>query len=145
MAGICALAYAVGWVIRHNIRHAEPLFAANPPESTLAFERGSDLALVLAYVVSVSLYLHIMSAFVLGGIGLDTRLHGNLLATATIATIVLIGGICGLKKLEALKEWALYITLLIILLLIGGFSKYTFAAAGSATGLILPKADTTST
>ena len=24
MAGICALAYAVGWVIRHNIRHAEP-------------------------------------------------------------------------------------------------------------------------
>ncbi len=144
MAGICGLAYAVGWVIRHNIRHAEPLLAANPPEATLAFERGSDLALVLAYVVSVSLYLHIMSAFVLGGIGLDTRLNENLVATATIAIIVVIGGICGLKKLEALEQWGLYITLLIILLLLGGFAKYTLAAAGSATGLILPKAGTAS-
>jgi uncharacterized membrane protein YkvA (DUF1232 family) len=144
MAGICTLAYAVGWVIRHNIRHAEPLLAATPPEATLAFERGSDLALVLAYVVSVSLYLHIMSAFVLGGIGLDTGLNESLLATAAIAIIVVIGGICGLKKLETLEQWGLYITLFIVLLLIGGFAKYTLAAAGSAAGLILPKADTAS-
>ncbi len=144
MAGICALAYAVGWVIRHNIRRAEPLLAANPPEATLAFERGSDLALVLAYVVSVSLYLHIMSAFVLGGLGLDTRLNENLLATAMITIIVIIGVLLGLKKLEALEQWALYITLLIIVLLLGGFARYTLAAAASATGLIFPKANTIS-
>ena len=50
--------------------------------------RGSDLALVLAYVVSVSLSLHIMAAFVLGGLGLDTALNESLLATATIVIIV---------------------------------------------------------
>ena len=144
MAGICGLAYAVGWVIRHNIRHAEPLLAANPPEATLAFERGSDLALVLAYVVSVSLYLHIMAAFVLGGLGLDTALNESLLATATIVIIVVIGVTRGLKKLEALEQWALYVTLLIILVLIAGFANYTFAAAGSSTGLILPGATTAS-
>lgn len=54
MAGVSALAYAVGSVIRFNIRHAEPVLAAQPSEATLSFERASDLALVLAYVISVS-------------------------------------------------------------------------------------------
>ena len=84
----------------------------------------------------MSLYLHIMSAFVLGGISLDTGLNESLLATATIAIIVVIEVIFGLKKLETLEQWGLYITLVIILLLIGGFAKYTLAVAGSATGLI---------
>ena len=67
MAGVCALAYAVGSVIRFNIQHAEPVLAAQPSEATLSFERASDLALVLAYVISVCLYIHILAAFVLGG------------------------------------------------------------------------------
>ena len=145
MAGICALAYAVGWVIRHNIRHVEPALAANPPKATLVFERSSDFALILAYIISVSLYLHIMSSFVLGGFGLDVELYENLLATSTIVLIVVVGFIRGLKKLEQLEKWALYLTLLIILLLIFGFAKYTIAAAGSATGIILPTANSTST
>ena len=145
MAGICALAYAVGWVIRHNIRHVEPALAANPPKATLVFERSSDFALILAYIISVSLYLHIMSSFVLGGFGLDVELYENLLATSTIVLIVVVGFIRGLKKLEQLEKWALYLTLLIILLLIFGFAKYTIAAAGSATGIILPTANSAST
>ena len=35
MAGVCALAYAVGSVIRFNIKHAEPVLAGDPPEATL--------------------------------------------------------------------------------------------------------------
>ncbi len=72
MAGICALAYAVGCVIRYNIVHTEPVLADTPPESTLSFERTSDLALILAYVISVCLYLHILSSFVLGSFNADT-------------------------------------------------------------------------
>jgi len=45
MAGVCALAYAVGSVIRFNIKHAEPVLAGKPGEATLSFERTSDLAL----------------------------------------------------------------------------------------------------
>ena len=48
MAGVCALAYAVGSVIRYNIKHAEPVLAEKPSEMTLSFERLSDIALVLA-------------------------------------------------------------------------------------------------
>lgn len=65
MASVCALAYAVGSVIRFNIKHAEPALAGTPGEATLSLERCSDLALVFAYVISVSLYLHILSSFVL--------------------------------------------------------------------------------
>jgi hypothetical protein len=91
MAGVCALAIAVGAVIRFNIRNAEPVLADNPPESTLSLERTSDLALILAYVISVSLYLHILAAFVLGGFGADTPLNENIITTAVIGVIMLIG------------------------------------------------------
>jgi hypothetical protein len=140
MAGVCALAYAVGSVIRFNIKHAEPVLAGKPPEATLSFERASDLALVLAYVISVCLYIHILAAFVLGGFHADTELNKNLLTTAVIAIITAIGIIRGLKVLEALEQWALYVTLLIIALLLVGFGHYNWTIWQSASGLTWPKA-----
>ncbi len=124
MAGVCALAYAVGSVIRFNIQHAEPVLAGTPGEATLSFERCSDLALVLAYVISVCLYLHILSAFVLGGFHADTELNENLMTTAVIAIITAIGVTKGLKVLSVLEQWGLYVTLLIIVLLLFGFARY---------------------
>ena len=103
MEGVCALAYAVGSVIRFNIRNAEPVLASSPPESTLSFERASDLALVIAYVISVCLYVHILSAFVLVGLGVDSDLNENLLTTAVIALITAIGVTRGLGMLEVLQ------------------------------------------
>jgi hypothetical protein len=140
MAAVCALAYAVGSVIRFNIQHAEGVLADGPPESTLSFERGSDLALLVSYIISVSLYIHILSAFVLGGFGADTELHENLLTTAVIAIITALGVIQGLKALEDLEEWALYITLLIIASLLVGFGHYDWLASQLPPGLVMPKA-----
>ena len=54
------------FLIRYNIAHAEPMLADKPPEITLSLERASDLALILAYVVSVCLYIRILATFVLG-------------------------------------------------------------------------------
>jgi hypothetical protein len=139
MVGVCALAFAVGSVIRYNIAYAEPILAGKPSETTLSIERASDLALILAYVISVCLYLHILSAFVLGGLGADTEFNENLLTTAIIAAIMAIGITKGLKELAVLEKWALYITLLIILLLFLGFAHYDWTAWRSAAGLELPK------
>ena len=125
MAAVCALAFAVGSVIRFNIKHAEPVLAGTPGEATLSLERSSDLALVLAYVISVCLYLHILSAFVLGGLHADNELNENLMTTAVIAIITLIGVTKGLKVLDALEGLGLYITLLIIVLLLVGFATTT--------------------
>jgi hypothetical protein len=140
MAGICALAYAVGSVIRFNIEHAEPVLADHPAEIILALERSADLALVLAYVISVSLYLHILSAFVLGGLGIDSEINENVLTTVVIAVIMLIGVVKGLKPLEILEQWALYITLVIIVLLAIGFGVYDFNAWRTTAGITLPAA-----
>jgi hypothetical protein len=140
MAGVCALAYAVGTVIRYNIIHAEPVLAAHPSEATLALERISDIALVLAYVISVCLYLHILSSFVLGSFHIDTGLNENLMTTGIIVVIMVIGLTKGLDNLEVLEKWALYITLLIIVLLVLGFISYDLAAWRSASGITLFKA-----
>jgi hypothetical protein len=139
MAGVCLLAYAVGGVIRYNINNAEPVLATDKPaESTLSLERVSDLALVLAYVVSVCLYLNILSSFVLGGFHADTAHNESLLTTAVIVVIVVVGMIKGLGMLEGLEQWGLYITLLIILLILIGFGHYDWTAWRSPAGIKLP-------
>jgi len=140
MAAVCALAYAVGSVIRYNITHVEPVLADKPPELTLSFERISDLALILAYVISVCLYLHILSSFVLGSFNADTELNENILTTAIIVFIMAIGVTKGLDDLEVLEKWGLYITLLIIVLLLAGFAIYDGSAWRSEAGITLFKA-----
>ena len=139
MAAVCALAYAVGSVIRFNIANAEPVLAATPGEAVLSFERMSDLALVLAYIISVCLYVHILSAFVLTGLNMDTDLNENILTTSVIAIITIIGVTKGLQTLDLLEQWGLYITLFIIALLIFGFARYDWTVWQSAAGIILPK------
>jgi hypothetical protein len=135
MVGVCALAIAVGSVIRFNIRNAEPVLANKPPESTLSLERASDLALIFAYVISVSLYLHILASFVLGGFGADAELNKNLLTTAVIAMIMLIGMTKGLAPLEFLETWALAITFAIIALLLAGFAYFDWNAGHASAGI----------
>ena len=135
MAVVCAIAYAVGSVIRFNITHAEPALASNPKEAVVGFERASDLALILAYVISVCLYLHILSSFVLGSFHVDTELNENILTTLIISAIMLIGLTKGLDDLSILEKWGLYITLLIIVLLVGGFAWYGWNAWQSTAGI----------
>ncbi len=134
MAGVCMVAYAVGSVIRFNIMQAEPVLADNPGTALLFFERSSDLALVVAYVISVSLYLHILSAFVLGGMNADSPLNENLLTTAVILLITFVGVTKGLKTLNILEEWGLYVTLVIIVLLLFAFARYDWTLWHSASG-----------
>ena len=140
MALVCALAFCVGSVIRFNIQAAEPALAKSPHESTVAFERSSDLALVLAYVISVCLYLHILSAFVLGSVHLDSSFNEDLLTTAVIVLIVAVGVTRGLAGLSALEGLALLVTLVIIVLLVVGFGLYDAHAWRSSTGITLFRA-----
>ncbi len=126
MAAVCALAYAVGSVIRYNIRYAEPLIEdSKASHHTTLFERVSDVALVAAYAISVCLYLKIMASFLLGGLdkiwpGIDSSLTEHLVTVAVIVTIGLIGYFKGLQLLQKLEDIALWITMLIILALFVG-------------------------
>ncbi|WP_029133738.1 hypothetical protein [Sedimenticola selenatireducens] len=124
MMAVAFVAFHIGAIVRHNILCAEPVLAAGNQPVTLMLERLSDVALVAAYVVSVCLYIHILSAFVLGAFELDSGFNKSLLTTLVIGVITVVGMTGGLQLLERLERWALYLTILILALLLGGFAVH---------------------
>ncbi len=124
MTVVAIVAFMVGAIVRHNILCAEPVLEKGNKPFTVIVERLSDLALVGAYVVSVCLYIHILSTFVLTNFDLATDFNKSLMTTIIIAVITVIGLAGGLKPLEKLEQWALYITLLILAILLIAFAFY---------------------
>ena len=144
MAGVCALAYAMGSVIRFNIRHAEPLLAEGTTSDRAArHERTANLALVLAYAISVCLYIHILAAFLLGGLGINTPFRENIVCVIIIAAIGAMGRFRGLDTLLVLERWALRITGLLVLVLLVGFAVFDWRAIATHTlqWPVFPKQD----
>ncbi len=136
MVVVAFVAFHAGAVVRHNILCAEPVLAEGKKQITLMLERLSGIALVAAYVVSVCLYIHILSAFVLGAFDMDSSFNKSLLTTLVIGLITVIGVMGGLKPLEKLESWALYVTVVVLVLLLGGFAVYdinSFLDAGRFT------------
>ena len=129
MIGVVALAYAMGSVIRFNIRHAEPLLESGTASPrVLRYERTANLALVLAYAISVCLYIHILSAFVLGGLGINTPRRENILTVIIVTAIGVLGRFRGLDMLMVLERWALRVTGVLVLVLIVGFLVFDWKA-----------------
>jgi hypothetical protein len=124
MIVVAFVAFMVGTIVRHNILCAEPVLKKGNKQLTTFIERLSDFALVAAYVVSVCLYIHILSAFVLADFGLDSNFNKSLLTTIIIGVITIVGLSGGLKPLEKLEQWALYITIVILFILLVAFALY---------------------
>ena len=144
MAGVCALAYAMGSVIRFNIRYAEPLLAEGTISDRAArHERTANLALVLAYAISVCLYIHILAAFLLGGLGINTPFRENVVCVIIIAAIGAMGRFRGLDMLLVMERWALRITGLLLLALVVGFAAFDWRAITTHTlqWPVVPKQD----
>jgi hypothetical protein len=142
MMAVCAIAYAVGSVIRFNIRYVEPVLRRDDaPRELQLLERGADVALVAAYVVSVCLYINILAAFLLRGLGeeWDTTHNEHLLSSVVIAAIGLVGYVRGLDLLEALEDIGLWVTGVIIVALLVGFGLYDWAAYQSNSGIVMPQ------
>jgi len=138
MIGIILVAYSVGAVIRFNILNVEPLLNKGLPHKTAWLEKASDISLIIAYIVSVSLYLHILSAFVLTGLGLDSDFKEDILTTSIILIIMTIGMTKGLKPLEVLEKYALIVTLIIVMLLIIAFGWYDLGLLTENKSFIIP-------
>lgn len=144
MAVVCTLAYAMGSVIRFNIRHAEPLLESGAQSARVArYERTANLALVLAYAISVCLYIHILAAFLLGGFGINTPRRENIVTVLIIAAIGVMGRYRGLDMLLVMERWALRLTAVLVLALIAGFALFDWRAFTTNTLQlpIFPKQD----
>lgn len=140
MIGICAFAYAVGAVIRYNIKHAEPLLRAkDSPQALKVLSTIAQVALIPAYVISVTLYIRILASYALSFIGIDSTFAEKLLTTGVIGGVLLLAVTKGLVALEWGEKWALAATVMIMLLLLGAFGFHD-AHALAGRGIVLPDA-----
>ncbi len=110
MAALLALAYAVGSVIRFNIRHFEPIEnTGHGAAQDIGFLSRAVLA--GAYFISVTYYLQLLAAFVLNAAGIHDRLLANVVTTAVLLIIGSVGMWRGLDKLEQVETHAISLNL----------------------------------
>ncbi len=134
MMAIVGVAYMIGEVIRFNIRYAEPVLPA-APLFLHAAERFSNIALALAYVVSVAFYVRLLASFAFEGVGVDSAVGAKLLTTAILLVIGLAGWRSGLSGLEWLEEYSVSIKLAIITALLFGLLHFD-AVNGFSSGVL---------
>jgi len=142
MTGILLIAYEIGNVIRFNIIYAEPVLASkNCPNRVVVLQRISDLALGLAYIVSVAFYLRLLSSFVFRLGDMRNAILENILTTLVLAFIALIGWFRNLGGLERLEKIAVTIKLAIISVLIFGLVMFDLEWFGSDDLLVDPNSN----
>ncbi|HBP21281.1 MAG TPA: hypothetical protein DEA08_26275 [Planctomycetes bacterium] len=167
MGGLLLMAFALGAMIRFNIRYAESLLAeagdeeaseeasdeeasdedasalatlehrlhaghalrtmahwAAPRTLAARTEQLSHLVLAAAYVVSVSYYLQLLSAFVLDRFGLHDPLYNRVATSGVLVVITVIGGLWGLRALEKVETYAVSLNLGTIVALLVGLLLY---------------------
>lgn len=103
--GVCAVAWLVGTAVRHCVSVVEPLAAAGKLDAvTRRIDRAADAVIVVAYVISVALYLRIMAQYVVAyATGGDGQLFERIIACTTVVGIVGVGllrGFAGLDRLD---------------------------------------------
>jgi hypothetical protein len=109
MAGLLVLAYAIGDAIRFNIAHFEPIENEIGVPQRIAFM--SRIVLACAYFISVTYYLQLLAAFVLSSFGHSDPMAANVITTALLSTIGVIGIVRGLDRLEAVEKYAISLNL----------------------------------
>jgi hypothetical protein len=134
MAAIVALAYVIGGVIRFNIVNAEPLVETGKGSNGLVLMgKISDIALTLAYIISVAFYIRLLSSFVLSLTPFKSGFYEDTLATLVLAAIAVIGWSRGLKGLEIVETISVSVKLSIIAALIAALFFHN-ASTGNWTG-----------
>lgn len=139
VAGVCAAAWVVGTSVRHCVRVVEPALASGAPDRVNAWlDRNGDAVIVVAYVISVALYLRIMAQYVVGYAdpGGSTRWQ-RVLACAAVVLIVVVGitrGFAGLNLLDRVSLGAV----LALTTLLGGTLLFHDVRVLFGGGLALP-------
>lgn len=125
MLGVVLLAYSLGSSLRFNIMHAEPFlgdFIRYPWINRI--EELSRLVLGVAYIISVAFYLKLLSKFALTKFGFDSMVTENVMTTAILLFIGIIGKTRGLSMLELLATYSVNIKLAIIFSALAVFAYY---------------------
>jgi hypothetical protein len=118
MALIIILSFLLGEVIRFNIKYLEPLLNNKKSYGLInSFEGLSKLCLGVAYVISITYYLKLLSSFALFSF-VNSQVYENILTTLILLFIAITGKLGGLNKLELYEVYAVNLKLAIIFTLL---------------------------
>ena len=134
MAGIVALAYAVGGAVRYNIAEVEHLVETESGQGRLTGlfvwgARSSKVALAAAYVIAVAFYLELLGAFGLRLFGVEDATAQKIGASVLVVFIGAVGIVRGLGLLERLETHAVDTKLAVIAALLLGLVAYNVSRA----------------
>ncbi len=123
IAGLSALAYAIGSVMRFNVAVAEPRLQARHDTMLNRVDRVSQLVLGATYAVSVAFYTSLFVAF------LAQRVPALELSQAAVTSVVLIAITAvawrrGTRGLESIEVTAVTVKLAIIAGVLAGLALY---------------------
>lgn len=118
VVGVCGLIWLVGTAIRHNVATVEQMQEDGDLDGgTRRLEQASDLVIVVAYVISVALYLRIMSQYVIDFAFAGSDIAERGLATAAVIVIVAVGITRGFSGLDLIERLALAAVLVLTTIL----------------------------
>ena len=127
VTGIVLVAYALGYVMRYNIRNVEsPSLDSEEHRVFQVPEYLGNLVLVVAYVIAVAFYLSLLSDFLLNFLGINNIIWERLLTSTIIVFIAIVGYKRGLTGLERLESYSMTIQLSVVAALIFGLCLFNF-------------------
>ncbi len=137
--GVCAVAWLSGTAVRHCVRVVEPLAADGKLDTvTRRVDRWADAVIVVAYVISVALYLRIMAQYVVAyATGGNGQLTERIIACATVVLIIGIGVLRGFTGLDRLDRISL-VAVLVLTTVLGATLAVDDGQASFGDGLRLP-------
>ncbi len=137
---VSALAWVVGTAIRHNVSTVEPLAEQGRLDSgTARLDRISDCVIVVAYVISVALYLRIMAQYILGYLAPGPHsVAERLIAVGAVVVIVAVGVARGFDGLDRLDRVSLIAVLVLTTVLGGTLVLHDSITVVGGQGLSLP-------
>ncbi|MCB1094920.1 MAG: hypothetical protein KDN22_05005 [Verrucomicrobiae bacterium] len=143
MLAIGLLAFAIGGIIRFNIRHLEPLLdrPSELPRGVLTGERLSNISLSAAYAVSIAFYLRLLASFVLHGFNVHEEWIGDLLTTVILLFIGIAGYFRGLETLEKMEKFSVTVKLAIIAALLLGLGIFDMSEFSDIMDRAVPTKD----
>lgn len=136
---ICGLAWLIGTIIRHNVIVVEQRHTAGTLDRcTARTETLADAVIVVAYVISVALYLRIMAQYLVGFFdSAGSAVAEPVIACVAVAVIVAIGAVRGFAGLDRLDRVSL-IAVLVLTTVLGGVLLFHDVSAVATDSLRLP-------
>ena len=137
--GVCVVAWLAGTATRHCVRVVEPLAATGELDAvTRRIDWSADAVIVVAYVISVALYLRIMAQYVVAfATGGPAPLAERIIACGTVVLIIVIGVLRGFGGLDRLDRISL-IAVLVLTTVLGATLAVHDGQLLAGAGLSLP-------